>query len=177
MPLGSSENLRNHTLDWHEVDTHSPHGQSASYYANYVEHALQSVVVVPRPPSHGYTAVRATLFRSNSNSETVICLDTGSTTTFIDRGLVGNGAKVRRTPPITAKGFSEEQVLDQIVELPIHINSTSSSSPIRIDTIAYLVDNLRAGVLLGTEILTREVANIDLKRNKLTIGYREADLR
>ncbi len=63
------------------------------------------------------------------------------------------------------------------MELPIHINSTSSSSPIRIDTIAYLVDNLRARVLLGTEILTREGANIDLKRNKLTIGYREADLR
>jgi len=105
MPLGSSENLRNHTLDWHEADTHSPHSQSASYYANYVEHALQNVVVVPRPPSHGYTAVRATLFRSNSNSETVICLNTGSTTTFIDRGLVGNGPKSDEHPQSQQKAF------------------------------------------------------------------------
>lgn len=110
MTLSNSNNLRNHTLDYHGVDTHSPHSQNASRYANYVEHAIQNVVVVPRPPAHGYTAVKAALFQPDAAPET-ICLDTGSTTTFIDRSLV-DMAKIRRTPPITAKGFSEQQVLD-----------------------------------------------------------------
>lgn len=66
-------------------------------------------------------------FRPNNYTET-ICLDTGSTTTFIDRSLVDT-AKIKGTPPITAKGFSEEQVLDQIVELPVYILSNTSPSP------------------------------------------------
>ena len=173
MPLGTSENLRNHTLDWHGVDTHSSTTKAATQQANYIEHALQNVVVIPQPSVHGYTAVKATLFWHDAEQEMTICLDTGSTTTFIDQSLV-NKAKIKRTPPITAEGFSGKQVLDQLVELPITI--ATSSSPIRLDTIAYLVDDLRAGVLLGTDTLTREGANIDLKRNKLTIGYREADL-
>jgi len=49
-------------------------------------------------------------------------------------------------------------------------------SSIRLDTIVYLVNNLCAEVLLETDILTREETNIDLKQNKLTIGYWEADL-
>ena len=55
------------------------------------------------------------------------------------------------------------------MELSLHIVTLTSS--IRLDIIAYLVDNLRAGVLLGTDTLTREGANIDLKQNKLTIDY------
>lgn len=47
---------------------------------------------------------------------------------------------------------------------------------LKLNTIAYLVDNLCAGVLLGTDTLIRKGATIDLKRKKLTIGYREADL-
>jgi len=112
--------------------------KAATQQANYVEHALQNVVAIPQPPVHGYTAVRAALFHPDGTPE-LICLDTGSTTAFIDRNLVDK-AKIKRTPPITAEGFSGKQILDQIVELSALIYT--SSSPIRLNTIAYLVDNL-----------------------------------
>lgn len=43
---------------------------------------------------------------------------------------------------------------------------------------AYIVDNLRAGVLVWTDTLAREGVTIDLKRKKLTIGdtILEADI-
>ena len=44
-------------------------------------------------------------------------------------------------------------------------------SSIRLNIIAYLVNNLCAEVLLEMNILTREETNIDLKWNKLTIDY------
>jgi len=51
-----------------------------------------------------------------------------------------------------------------------------SLSLIRLDIIVYLVNNLCIRVLLDMNILIREETNIDLKQNKLTIDYQEADL-
>ncbi len=60
------------------------------------------------------------------------------------------------------------------MKLSLHI--VTSTSSIRLDTIVYLVNNLCIKVLLKMNTLTREEANIDLKQNKLTIDYQEADL-
>jgi len=60
------------------------------------------------------------------------------------------------------------------VKLLIIIVTLSLS--IRLDIIVYLVNNLCTEVLLGTDILTREETNINLKQNKLTIDYQETDL-
>lgn len=51
------------------------------------------------------------------------------------------------------------------MEMLVYIHTLSSL--IRLDSIAYLVDNLRAGVLIGTDTLARAGASIDLKRKKL----------
>jgi len=102
-----------------------------------------------------------------------ICLDTESTTMFIDWSLV-NKAKIKQTLLIIAESFFRKQVLDQLVKLLIIIVILLSS--IRLDIIVYLVNNLHTEVLLGTDILTKEEINIDLKQNKLTIDYWEADL-
>jgi len=67
------------------------------------------------------------------------------------------------------ESFFRKQVLDQLVKLLIIIVILLSS--IRLDIIVYLVNNLYAEVLLGTDTLTKEETNIDLKQNKLTIGY------
>jgi len=72
-----------------------------------------------------------------------------------------NKAKIKQTLLIMAEGFSEKQILDQLMKLSLHIVTLMSS--IRLDIIAYLVNNLHAKVLLEMNILTREEANIDLK--------------
>ncbi len=72
------------------------------------------------------------------------------------------------------ENFFRKQVLNQLVKLLIIIIILSSS--IRLNIIVYLVNNLHTEVLLGMNILTKEETNIDLKWNKLTIGYWETDL-
>jgi len=38
MTFGSSDNLRDDTLNWHGVDTHSSITKAATHYVNYIEH-------------------------------------------------------------------------------------------------------------------------------------------
>jgi len=72
-----------------------------------------------------------------------------------------NKAKIKQTFLIMTESFFRKQVLDQLVKLLIIIVILLSS--IRLDIIAYLVNDLCAEVLLDMDILTREEINIDLK--------------
>jgi len=73
-------------LKWHDLRKYrKPSYPYPTQQANYAEHTAQHVVVVPPPPIHGYTAVKASLF--HPDKEETICLDTGSTTTFMDKAL------------------------------------------------------------------------------------------
>jgi len=85
-----------------------------------------------------------------------------------------NKTKIKQTLLIMAESFFRKQVLDQLVKLFIIIVILLSS--IRLNIIVYLVNDLHTEVLLGMDILTRKETNIDLKQNKLTIGYQETDL-
>jgi len=173
MPLETSKNLWNHTLNWHEVDTHFSIIKVATQQANYIKHTLQNVVIISQSSVHEYTAVKATLFWHDAKQKMTICLDTESITMFIDWSLV-NKAKIKWTSLIMTENFFRKQVLNQLMKLLIIIVILSSS--IRLNIIVYLVNDLCTEVLLSTDILIREEVNIDLKQNKLTIDYWEADL-
>jgi len=170
MTFKTSGTLRTHTLDYHGVDTQSNSTKAAVQYVS--EHTLQHVTVPP--PTHGYTTIQASLFQPNNDLQS-ICLNTGSTTTFIDRKLVNNSEViVQKTSTITADGFMGSQVLNSYVDLSIYILTTSS--PIKLNTMAYLVNNLRAGVLVGTDTMAREGISLDLGHKKLTIDDTKVNL-
>ncbi len=84
MPLETSKNLWNHTLNWHEVDTHFSIIKVATQQANYIKYTLQNVVIISQSSVHEYTAVKATLFWHDAKQKMTICLDTESITMFID---------------------------------------------------------------------------------------------
>ncbi len=85
MPLETSENLWNYILNWHEVDTHFSITKVTTQQVNYIEHALQNIVVISQSSVHEYIAVKATLFWHDIKQKMTICLDTKSTTMFIDQ--------------------------------------------------------------------------------------------
>ncbi len=111
MSLETSENLQNHTLDWHKVDTHFSITKVTTQQVNYIEHILQNIVVISQLSVHEYITVKATLFWHDIKQKMTICLDTESTTTFIDWSLV-NKTKIKWISLIMAESFSEKQVLD-----------------------------------------------------------------
>lgn len=99
--------------------------------ANYQEHAVNNVVSIPqKPPTpHGYSTVEGLLF--GSAIRTPMCLDTGSTTTFIDKAVLdshGHLKEAQRVQPITAHGLTGSQVLDQLIHLPITISARNPDS-------------------------------------------------
>ncbi len=46
MSLETSKNLWNHTLNWHEVDTHFSITKMTTQQVNYIKHVLQNIVVI-----------------------------------------------------------------------------------------------------------------------------------
>jgi len=111
MSLETSKNLWNHILNWHEVDIHFSIIKAATQQVNYIKHVLQNVVVILQLSVHEYTAVKATLFWHNAEQKMTICLDTESTTTFIDQSLV-NKTKIKQTLLIMTESFFRKQVLN-----------------------------------------------------------------
>jgi len=111
MPLETSENLWNHILNWHEVDTHFSITKVATQQVSYIEYILQNVVVISQLSVHEYTAVKAILFWHDTEQKMTICLDTESTTMFIDQSLV-NKAKIKQTLLIMTESFFRKQVLN-----------------------------------------------------------------
>ncbi len=111
MPLETSKNLWNYILNWYEVDTHFSITKVTTQQVNYIKHVLQNVVVILQSSVHEYITVKATLFWHDAEQKMTICLDTESTTTFIDQSLV-NKTKIKQTFLIMMKGFSEKQILD-----------------------------------------------------------------
>ena len=104
-----------------------------------------------------------------------MCLDTGSTTTFIDKAILdshGQLAETQKVRPITAVRLTGKQVLNQLIQLPISIpaiHPDGTPSAIQITTAAYVVDSLKAGVLLGMDTMAKEMVKIDLRTNSLVI--------
>ncbi|MCJ1306276.1 hypothetical protein MMC08_009096 [Hypocenomyce scalaris] len=171
---------RDHVLDWHGVDVNSASQKALMQDANNYEHAVNNVVTIPqKPPSpHGYSTIQAMLF--DSEALTTMCLDTGSTTTFIDKTLVSSHNCLQETQkvrPITACGLAGKQVLDRLIHLPMTIpaqNPDGTLTTIQITTAAYVVDGLKAGVLLGMDTLAREKAQLDLGHQTLFIEGKTA---
>lgn len=97
----------------------------------------------------------------------------GSTTTCIDRSLVHNKVEFQQTQPITAKGMSGSQVLDKYVELSLYISGkykvNGATASIKLQTMAYLVNGLAAGALIGMDTVAKEGARLDLGKGKLTV--------
>ena len=84
MPLETSKNLWNYILNWYEVDTHFSITKVTTQQVNYIKHVLQNVVVILQSSVYEYITVKATLFWHDAEQEMTICLDTESTTMFID---------------------------------------------------------------------------------------------
>ena len=172
--------VQDHCLDWHGVDVNSQSQRALMQEANYHEHAVNNVVTIPqKPPTpHGYSTIEGLLF--GSANRTSVCLDTGSTTTFIDKSLAdSHKCQYEKVRPITAIGLAGSQVLNRLIHLPITIpakNPDGTPSAIQITTAAYVVDGLKAGVLLGMDTMAREMAKIDLGTNALIIQNMQAPI-
>ena len=153
--------LEEHMLQLHAIDTKSPTSMGYKRNFKYLEHAVQNVMTIRAPPpERGYATIQARLFKNQEDNAHSICVDTGSTATFIDAELVPKDVIVQKTRPITVKGVSGQKVVDHCVDLPLHISG--SDGQVTMHTRACVATGIQAGVLLGMDELSKEEDDIAL---------------
>ena len=182
LTFADSNETQNHVLDWHDVDVNSASQKALMQDDNYHEHAVNNMITISQKllSPHGYFTIQAMLF--DSEALTTMCLDTGSTTMFIDKALISSHNRLQETQkvcPITACGLAGKQVLNHLIHLPMTIsaqNPDGTLTIIQITTAVYVVDGLKAGVLLGMNTLMREMAQLDLEHQTLFIEGKMAQI-
>jgi len=157
-----TDDIEDHLLDDHGVDPRSPTSKNQLIYANRLEHAANHIVTIRQPPvGRGYATIQGRL-HEDTKPETNLCVDTGSGTTFIDESLVPKGYDVlRSTRPITVRGLTGERIVDQSMDLAIHLHGTDGKH-LLIKAKAYVTPGIRAGVILGMDELGRPEDDIAL---------------
>ena len=104
--------------------------------------------------------IQARLFKDREDHTHSVCVDTGSTATFIDVELLPRYAIVHNIHPITIKGVSGQQIVDRYVDLPLHISESEGQRTLH--TKAYTANGIHAGVLLGMDELGKDEHDIVL---------------
>ena len=172
MTFGNSNELRDHVLEYHEVDTRSAGPKYRTRKANYIQHAKDHVYNFSPPSSMGYATIQASIF----DFDLTPCLDTGEGVSLCDRTLLpshmNQSGLVRRTKPITITSVAGMQILDQYIEQDVLLGPNRIPVPIK----AYLVNRLQPGLIIGMDVLNRGDIDLLLSRQALRVENTEIPL-
>ena len=105
-----------------------------------------------------YATVQARL--SQDGQVVSICLDTGCTASLIDRGFLNEhipGAEIKKmASPMKVRGLgSSSHAAGDYVELDLYLPANHSRTAV-IRREVHVVDDLKANILIGTDILVPE---------------------
>ena len=98
------------------------------------------MIIKASPPEHKYATIQAHLF--NDQNTHLICVNTNSTTTFINAELILKDMLVQKTHLITVKGISEQKVINHYVDLPLYITRIKGKGQITMHTKAYVITGI-----------------------------------
>ena len=119
-----------------------------------------------------YATIQARL--SQHGQTTSICLDTGCTASLIDRGFLNEhvpGAEIKKmASPMKVRGLgSSSHAAGDYVELDLYLPADHDRTAV-IRREIHVVDDLKANILIGTDILVPEQINMLLSQRKAVIG-------
>jgi hypothetical protein len=122
-----------------------------------------------------YATVAVALSPEGSSEQ--VCVDSGCTMSLIDRDFLHQklpNARVQHTKsPILVRGIgSTKHSTSEYVDLDLFFSGSASGKPAvgRIRREVHVVEGLRAGMLMGVDILGPERMVIDFAANKLIVG-------
>ena len=170
--FGNSAELRDHVLNYHNVDSQSTKPKYRTRKANYIEHANNHVYNFSPPNSMGYAMIQTSIF----DSKLTPCLDIGGGVSLCDRKLLPQQRNIYglvfNTKPITITEVTSMQILNQYIETKMLLSLNRIS--IRIKT--YLVNNLQPDLIIDMNILNRGDIDLLLSRKSLRIKNTEIPL-
>ena len=111
--------LRDHVLDYHDVDIKSIGPKYHMRSANYIQHAEEHVYNYSPPSSMNYAMIQASLFGNHITP----CLDTGENVSLCDRKLLpqnqNNYDFIHRSRSITITGVTDIQICHEYIDTKI----------------------------------------------------------
>ena len=167
-------------LDWHDIDVNSANQKALMQNVNNYEYTVNNVITISQKSSssHSYSMIQIMLF--DSEALITMCLNTESTTIFIDKALIISHSQQKKTQKvhsITACELADKQVLNCLIHLFMIIsaqNPDSTLTIIQITTAVYVVDSLKTEVLLRMNTLMREMTQLNLEHQTLFIESKTA---
>ena len=171
---GGRARLDNHMMVIHGVDIKSSQSMDQKRYTNWMEHAALHVVTIRGPPSErGYATIQARLY-DEGNEEIPVCIDIGSSVSFIDESLLPEGnlwSRLHNCHSITVRGIAGERIVDKQMDIPLFVTATDGTMK-RIEVKVYVSKGIKAGVILGMDELGKAEDDIALwlGRKKMQLG-------
>ena len=172
MSFNKSAELRDHALKYDGVDARSGASKYRIRSVSNLQHAREHVYNFSPPTSYGYATVEASIF----GKDLTPCLDTGGGVFSYDRSLLpqyeDHYGIVHNTKPITVTGIAGKHVLNQYIEVQALLDP--NRVPVQVE--AYLVNNLKPGLIIGMGVLNRGDIDLLLSRQALKVEGTEIPL-
>ena len=173
-PFANEPELRDHLLDFHQVDNRGPTAKFARKQWELDQHARDNVYEF-KPGSHGYARAEGTVFDTHLKP----CIDTGSGASIVDRHLLPQGLNlhtiVRGCKPVTLKGVCGLQIAYEMAHINVRLGN-ECDGVVDVPVPAYIVDNLACGLIIGLGQLEAMDAHLHLKRKVMEINGTEIKL-
>lgn len=172
--------LNNHMFDTHQIEINASTSNERKRYVNWLKHAALNVYQI-KAPEQGYSTFQARLYDKDSGDDISICVDTGSGTSFIDESLLpiqeNLYGRLTTVSSITVRGITGERIVDRRMILPIYVQG-SDNSLTKIEANPYVTKGIKAGVILGMDILgnSKNKISLLLHQKKMRIGSGQVPL-
>ena len=166
--FGNVDELREHVLEYHEVDTRFNTAKMQIRDVNHRQHAEKHVYNYVSSTSFGYTTVEIEVFDLNLS----LCIDFGGAVSLLNRAVLLKGnlyGIVHSALSITIIDVSRRQIASQVAKIEVEL----SFSKISLKMTTYLVKNLFSELIIVNDVLNRLDVNLQHGKNIIKIESQE----
>ena len=169
----NSDELRDHLLNYHSVDSRISTYNKRLQDEKYVKHAKKHVYNYSSQFFFDYAQVNVFIF----DYDLVSCLNIDEEMNLCFRSLFSQNKNlydiVHRTRLITVTKVAKQQICDECIEQEILLDFNKFS--VKINT--YLIDRLQSDLIIDMNVLDRDDMNFQLSRNMFVIEEIDVLLR
>ena len=169
----NSDELRDHFLNYHNVDSRISTYNKRLQNEKYVKHAKKHVYNYSSQFFFDYVQMNVFIF----DYDFISCLNIDEKMSFCSRSLLSKNKNlydiVHRIRLITITKIAKQQICDECIEQKILLNFNKFSVKIK----TYLINHLQSELIIDMNVLSRDDMNFQFNRNMLVIKKMNVFLR
>ena len=172
MIFDNSIELRDHVLDYHDVNTRFVELKYRNNETKYIQHAKKHVYNFASSFFMSYAMIKVSIF----DFELTFCLNTDENVFLCDRSLLSQNRNhydlVHRTKFITIIEIANMQMLNQYIEQKILLSLKKIFVLVKV----YIINDLQSNLIIDMNVLNKDDIDLLLNRQVLRIKNVEISL-